>query len=429
MERIVQKGKTLLVDGPASVRVLSGKTGILGANLEAGEKIVIREGKRIPFNVKKVTTFSMMLGEGAFFEVINGKTIPYSWEKAVKKVLSSKRPLTVLVIGGVDSGKSSFCTYLINETLSKGWKAAIIDADLGQSDVGPPATIGLKRVVTPIRDLFDVEVDDAYFVGVTSPSIASSKIVEGLEKLESKAAEAEMDLVVINTDGWVEGKDAVEHKIHLTERVSPELVLVANQGDELTPIISALDSRKIYSIAYSNGHMRRRNREIRRNLRELSYKKYLKQGRTKSFDLSFVNIEGATFGIGNTLANEVMEKITSMLGMKPIYTEETPTTLFVVLRKNQTVDEKCIETLEENWAKPAKVIKEGEEEGLLVGLFDEQKKFLGIGVICKVDYKRKAVKIYTPVGKSVASIHFSQIKISKSGREIGLSTAYAKYAP
>ena len=47
MKHVFKKGKTLLVDGPASVSLLSGKISVLGAPLQRGEKLIVREGKRL----------------------------------------------------------------------------------------------------------------------------------------------------------------------------------------------------------------------------------------------------------------------------------------------------------------------------------------------------------------------------------------------
>ena len=89
--------------------------------------------------------------------------------------------------------------------------------------------------------------------------------------------------------------------------------------------------------------------------------------------------------------------------------------------------EEQIKEVEESFGKRAKVIREGEEEGLLVGLLDERGKFLGIGILCGVDYKRGVMKVYTPVREDVFTIRFGQIKLDENGREIGLSTVYSNY--
>ncbi|NIR87358.1 hypothetical protein GWO13_07235, partial [Candidatus Bathyarchaeota archaeon] len=165
MRRTVEKGKTLLVDGPASVTLLSGKTEILGATFREGERVVIRDGKRLSFEVSSKAIFDLRLGENASFKEVDGTTIPISWENAFKEVMSQNRPVTVMLMGGVDSGKTSFCVYLANRTLGDGWKPAVIDGDLGQSDIGPPSTIGFSRITKPMKDLFEIEAENVFFVG------------------------------------------------------------------------------------------------------------------------------------------------------------------------------------------------------------------------------------------------------------------------
>ncbi|MDH5623601.1 MAG: Clp1/GlmU family protein [Candidatus Bathyarchaeota archaeon] len=426
MNHIVKTGKTLLVDGPASVSLLSGRISVLGAPFMVGEKIIIRDGKRVPFGVRKKATFDLMLGEGASFEEIDGGTVPPSWENAAKEVLSLKKPVTVMVMGGVDSGKTSFCTFLANEALRKKWKTGIIDADLGQSDVGPPSTVGFNFVSEPVKDLFEIKAENAYFVGLTSPSGAVNKIMKGLTELKNRAMEADVDFLIVNTDGWVDGEEAVKYKIQLTKTVSPSVIVGIRQEDELTPILTALKEAKVLSID-SPQLVQRRNREKRKILRELSYKKYLKQAKVQSFALNWVKVEDSLLGAGGPLAPERMEKIRNLLGKRPIYSEETLATIFVVLRKNQSVTEEQMKEIEESFGKRAKVIREGEEEGLLVGLQDERGKFLGIGILCGVDYRRRVMKVYTPINENVSTIRFGQIKLDENGREIGLSTIYSNY--
>ncbi len=215
MKHIVKKGKTLLVDGPASVSLLSGRISVLGAPFRIGDKIIVRDGKRVPFGVRKKATFDLMLGEGASFKEIDGGTVPPSWENTAKEVLSLKKPVTVMVMGGVDSGKTSFCTFLANEALRKKWKTGVIDADLGQSDVGPPSTIGFNFVSEPVKDLFEIKAENACFVGLTSPSGAVNKVIKGITELKNGIMEADADFLIVNTDGWVEGEDAAKYKIEL----------------------------------------------------------------------------------------------------------------------------------------------------------------------------------------------------------------------
>jgi 3-polyprenyl-4-hydroxybenzoate decarboxylase len=82
MNRTIEKGKTLLVDGPASVTVVSGTVEVFGSLAKSKGKVVIREGKRLPFTAKETTTFEIALGENANIEEVDGSTIPPSWTEA-----------------------------------------------------------------------------------------------------------------------------------------------------------------------------------------------------------------------------------------------------------------------------------------------------------------------------------------------------------
>jgi polynucleotide 5'-hydroxyl-kinase GRC3/NOL9 len=426
MKHVIDEGKILLVDGPASVSLLSGKISVLGAPLRIREKLVVRGGKRLPLWVKKRVTVELMVGEGASINEVEEGTIPSSWEDAAKEILSLNKPVTVMVVGGMDSGKTSFCTFLVNEAVMKKWRTSVIDADLGQSDVGPPSTMGFNFVTEPVKDLFDIDAQDAVFVGSTSPSGAINKVIEGLTQLKNRVMEAGVDFLLINTDGWVEGEEAAEYKVRLAEKVDPSAVVGMQRGNELTPILDALHDVKVFVID-SPQLIQPRSREKRKLLRELGYKKYLKGAKTQSFSLSWIKVKDSIFGAGGTLPRKRLQTLKNLLGTRPIYSEETVTDILVVLSKSKAVTEKQIEAVEEHFGKSVKVIREGDEEGLLVGLKDEEDKFLGIGILHGVDYKRKILKVYTPVSEKVSMLCFGQIKLDKNCREIGLSTVYSSY--
>jgi len=180
VNQTVERGKTLLVDGPASVSVVSGKAEVLGFPVKGTRRIVIREGKRLPFFVAETASFDISLGENASSEEVDGNTIPPSWVESLEVLMGfQKKPAIAMVMGKADSGKTSFCTYLINNLVSAKQKVAIIDGDLGQSDIGPPCTVAYAFITTPLTELYELKAENAFFVGVTSPSEAVSKTIEG----------------------------------------------------------------------------------------------------------------------------------------------------------------------------------------------------------------------------------------------------------
>jgi len=423
--RSFSEGKTLLIDGPASLLLLKGNVSILGATLKMGERIVIREGKRLPLEVKRPSLLDLRMGENASLTEVDGSTIPPSWKDTAEEIIS-KKLMTAVVIGAVDSGKTSFCTYLVNKALEKGRNVGIVDADLGQADVGPPGTIGFSHVTGPVKDLFDMKAEDACFVGVTSPSRAVAEILNGVTALKDKALGTGVGFLVINTDGWINGEDATQFKAQMVERLSPDAVVGIQQETELEPILNTLRNVKIFRVD-SPSLVKRRPQERRKVLRELSYKKYLKGAKVQSFPLNWVRVEGAPFGAWRPPSPGQMEKVAEILGAAPLYCNETPTALFLVLGRDQEVSERQIRDLEGSFGKRVEPIKRGEEEGLLVALRDAQGRFLGIGVLSSLDYERGVIKVYTPVEEKVSTICVGQMKLDKQGTEIGLSPIFAEW--
>lgn len=422
MNRTVESGKTLLVDGPASVTAVSGKVEVFGSVLRNTRKVVVREGKRLPFAVKETAMFDASLGENASVEEADGNTIPSSWTKAYEELLSLQmRPLTAVVLGAVDSGKTSFCTYLINKLLNEKQRVAVLDGDLGQSDVGPPCTIAYAFVTKPVTDLFNLEARNAFFVGVTSPSKAIDKVMEGLASLRKEILSDNPDFIVINTDGWVEGEDAINYKVQLVEQLGPDIVFCIQQKDGLGSLLNALEKFRRVPVD-SPSAIRQRSREKRRSLRELGYIKYLRNARVQSIPLSWLKIEANEL-IGLSITRENFRqagRIYELLGMKPLHFAELQDKVCIVIGKRRWINPDAIKRVEEFTKKKVVVVRKGEEQGLLTALYDADRKFLGIGVLREIDYRRRVMKIYTRVSKDVSIVATGRVKLDKNLREIAV---------
>ena len=427
MKRTVEAGKTLLVDGPASVTLLAGDVEILGAKFKTGLKMVIRESKRVPFYVHAKAEFDVLAGEKAAANEVEGSTVPQSWKTAVGTVLANEsKPVIVMIVGAVDVGKTSFCAYLANMALREKRRVAVVDADLGQSDLGPPSSIGSCRITKPVRDLFEIGAEDICFIGATSPSGASSEVIDGIAEMTEKTLERGVDLLIVNTDGWVEGEDAVRYKLALAKRIKPSMLIGIQEQNELTFLLGALT--EIQNIAVeSSPAVRKRDREERKLLRELGYKRYLKGAAVQSFPLSWVRVSGVPFGSGVPPSRNRLEKIVEQIGTTPLYCEETPSSIFIALSKEQWADEEIAKTLEGTLNKKVKIVWEGDEEGLLVALQDKDDNFLGIGVIEELDYERLVLKVCSSVRKGITSIHVGQVKLDRSGKELEQSSVFADY--
>ncbi len=420
MNRTVEKGKTLLVDGPASVTLCSGKVEVFGSTPAVASRIVIREGKRLPFVVHENSVLDISVGDNAAVEEVDGDTIPSSWRESAEQLfeLENKRT-TVMVLGTVDSGKSSFCTYLINKALSEKRKVAVLDGDLGQSDIGPPSTIAYTVVSKPITDLFNLQARNAYFIGETSAGNVTDEMIRGLSLLKSEIAARELGFLVINTDGWTEGECAADYKLKIIEELNPDLVFFVQQKDELAPILNCVSELRKITVE-SPSAIRQRDREKRKSLRELGYKKYLRNPKVQSLSLSWVKVErDESFGLSKsrTLTRQA-RKVTELLGMKPLHVAELTDRINIIIGRKRWVNPDNLKKVQEYSKKRIVLTRKGEEEGLLVGLHNGSRRFLGIGVVQEIDYVRKTMKVLTPVSEEVSIVVLGKVRLDKNMKEI-----------
>ncbi len=423
MIKEVKADKTLLVNGPASVRLISGEAKIFDASLSIDETIVIRDGKRVPLYVEKEASFDIMHGEDETVEEADGDTIPASWHKTAEDILALGKTTVVIIMGKVDSGKTSLCTFLANSAIKANLAAAIIDADLGQSDIGPPTTIGLAYINKPVMDLFYVDVGNTDFVGLTSPSGVEEYVVNCIADFKKRALRGKRNFLLINTDGWVEGEEAVQYKVMLMEAIAPNAVVGIEREKELAPIVGKLVKNRVLTVEPSTA-IKRRDRERRKTLRELSYKRYLRNAKVEGFPLKWAKIRGAHSSPSLFLTNGRLKRIEKTLGTQPIFCRETFETIWVALKQSQRLDFRRLHEAEEVLKKRIRVVQKGDEKGSVVGLHDEKNKFLGLGIIYNIDYRREVIEVYTPVTQKVATIQVGKVRLDNLCREINTNATF-----
>jgi polynucleotide 5'-hydroxyl-kinase GRC3/NOL9 len=148
----------------------------------------------------------------------------------------------VLVIGPAEAGKTTFVARLANAFHARGLRVAIVDADLGQSEIGPPATVGLGAVRRRLERTGDAELVGFEFVGVTSPGRQPWRTAELTGRLAARAR-AEFDRVVVDTSGFVAGGFAAAVKQRKIAAVDPDVVVAVQAADECEHILRALPAR------------------------------------------------------------------------------------------------------------------------------------------------------------------------------------------
>jgi polynucleotide 5'-hydroxyl-kinase GRC3/NOL9 len=149
---------------------------------------------------------------------------------------------TVLLIGGLDTGKTTLARDLLRAALSAGRPAALLDADVGQKSVGPPATVTLKILRGPeeLEPEPLAHPDALSFVGATSAQGHLLPVVTGVSALHEQAKQMGADFVVVDSSGMVSGINGQVLKYHKVEMLRPDLVVGLQRGEELLPLLGVI---------------------------------------------------------------------------------------------------------------------------------------------------------------------------------------------
>lgn len=144
-----------------------------------------------------------------------------------------------MLIGGLDTGKTTLAFQAIRMAMADGRTPVLVDADVGNSTIGPPACVGMKvfRRESDIEQLG--EVDSLHFVGTVTPSrlvlqhvVATAVMVERARQLG--------DVVIIDTTAVASGVAGETLKYHKAELCRPEKVVALQRGAEMEPVVGML---------------------------------------------------------------------------------------------------------------------------------------------------------------------------------------------
>lgn len=233
--------------------------------------------------------------------------VPADWTAATETILGRCR--RVMVMGPPDAGKSSFCRALLGAAAAAGRSAAIIDADVGQKFVGPPAAITSAFAASPSA------LESLVFVGATDPVRGYSRVVLGITDL---LALADAELSVVNTSGLLSGPGR-RLKAAKIASVAPDLIVAVGRDRSLNQILSTHEHVPSLRVE-SSPLARRRNRSERRRARQEAFRRYFADARLRSVAFHRRakgewpdSIEGLLVGLADREGRDVALGIVRML--------------------------------------------------------------------------------------------------------------------
>ena len=323
------------------------------------------------------------------------------WENLARKVVQSQQ--IVLVIGATDVGKSTFCRFLIERGVTSGLRVGFVDADVGQSQIGPPTTIGLKVFApddsTDRLEEIDGESDALYFVGWTAPERHLLQCVAGTRLMVDAALKTGADFIVVDTTGYIEGDTAVVLKQHKIELVKPTHLICLHRSRELEAIVAPFEGNDTIQIHRLLPHrsVRSKSNDFRRKHRESSLARYFSDCVQEMLPFNQIRGQGTPFFNGRQANSKEQEMLSNFVDDHVFYGEWGHRSLVLV-----TLDTlpSLIQARLKNHLSLKNLVTETLQyfEGCLVGLLDGSGTTISIGVIDAVDFNTKQLQIRCKVG-------------------------------
>lgn len=346
--------------------------------------------------------------------------IPIEWREAVEEI--KVRGGLVMVMGGVGSGKTTFCLYLAGAFAKLNKKVVWIDADPGQPFMGPPAILSLSQIAEPSDLLRRRAPQIMSFVGNTSPVGRLLEIISGLQKLSGIAASLKPDLILINSCGLVDGGAARELGFHEIDMLSPNFLVALQKTNEVEHLLAPHSKRAgllIQRLPVSPD-AKVTTREARRAEREQRFKEYFRGADFSEIALHDVGIHGPGLGTGERLGFRDINKLSKIMGGIIIHAELSADRLFILVDGDYAEDE-LFTAKEEYKVREVIALKSSELDHLLVGLNDERNLCIGLGILRQIDPKELTFKIITPLKDTFRVRHLSlgSLRVSPAGAELG----------
>lgn len=342
-------------------------------------------------------------------------------QKNILQVVLRER--IIFVIGAKDTGKTTLVKELANELFQGGFSVGIIDADVGQSDIGPPTTIGLGTVESVLENLGDAALQHFYFVGSTSPKGHLLSVIVGARKMLDKAHSLGLQKIIFDTTGLVAGQLGRVLKEYKIAAVNPDVIVGLQANHACEHILRLYDSfeKPIILQITPDSQCRTRTVTERRHYREMAFQKYFAHAKDIECSLSGIGLFGTTIFSGqplppqqlHDLSEEIREDTNEFHDPKSeiqiIWGEYIGRELHLVTSHKLNYED--IIKLKQSCSDIAYIKNYTRDEfaNILVGILNKHGDFCGLGILRSIDFSTRQAIIYTPTAhQNIAGLKFSK---------------------
>jgi len=219
-----------------------------------------------------------------------------------KDLLQSGR---CLLLGASDTGKTTLAKK-IAEAVASRRAVGLVDADTGQSHLGPPTTVGWAIIENPQFELAELAAEGIAFVGNISPLGHLLQLTSAISRSVQEAAQ-KTELIIIDTPGFVTGPAACVLWWTVQQILQPELILAVQKTGELTQVLSGLkylQSRIEYLQASPEVELK--SMQQRQEYRRKKFERYFRNSRLYRLNTKEISIQNTRYSTREALIKHVV---------------------------------------------------------------------------------------------------------------------------
>lgn len=341
------------------------------------------------------------------------------WQQALDDIAASGG--VCMVVGQVDAGKTTFCSVLAAQAIRAGVTVALVDADPGQSDIGPPAAVGMAIIkdARRLEDLESIPADALSFVGTTSPGGHLLQLTVAAHDMVARARAAHVKLIIVDTTGLVDGGIGRSLKAAKVELLRPRHLVALQRKDEIEHLLAPYRKRgepQVHRLRVSR-RAEARDRDERKAKRERQFAAYFAGARSHTLAWDDVGLEQTAWRSGNPVPGHIAAYVEELTEAETLHAERVETGIFAIVKGMRGAAHRSIKGEElEVRAVDAQLL-----ENLLVGLIDASGHTLAIGILTRVDFKGRRFAIRAPVTsmERVCGLRLGSMRVSVDGFELG----------
>ncbi|MHC4458472.1 MAG: Clp1/GlmU family protein [Planctomycetota bacterium] len=221
-----------------------------------------------------------------------------NWADNIAEQLISRKLFqkgTCLILGGADTGKTALAAALTNHLTANG-PVGFIDADIGQSHIGPPSTVGWTIVNKSHQVSFShLTVGGISFVGDITPTGHLLQLTAAIAQCVQQVSGV-TEVTIIDTPGFISGPAACALWWSVQQAIQPELILAVQRTDELSDILTGLRYLNFgVEVIECPPKIPVKSPQRRRKYRQSQFGRYFQDSRLYNISLNDVVVQARRF--------------------------------------------------------------------------------------------------------------------------------------